>query len=145
MALTNERILAVAQRSASWQELRYERTESLTDQALLGDRVGLVLTSNRAVGFNGLTGNLITERFGIREQVRARSVGLNVAVVVTDRRALGLSPEIGGFFSISIDLGETIESISARSNIATITTSRRLLIFRTPTGTWEERNLELNR
>ena len=46
---------------------------------------------------------------------------------------------IGGFFDTPIQLGESIERVEAQANVATITTERRLLIFRTPTRTWEER------
>ena len=75
----------------------------------------------------------------LRERVLATAVGRNVAVIVTDRRALGLSPSVGGFFDTPIQLGETVERIVAESNLATVTTARRLLIFRTPTGSWEIR------
>ena len=64
---------------------------------------------------------------------------------MTDRRALGLSPQVGGWFRIGINVGEQIESVVAKSNLVTVTTNRRLLIFRSPTGSWEERNLEIQR
>ena len=73
------------------------------------------------------------------DRVLSSAVGRNVAVVVTDRRALGLSPQVGGFFDTPILLGESIERVEAESNLATITTSRRLLVFRTPSGSWEIR------
>jgi hypothetical protein len=66
-----------------------------------------------------------------------------VAVVVTDRRALGLSPWVGGFFPTKVHLEERLESVDAGGNLATVTTDRRVLVFRTPTGTWEERRRTL--
>jgi hypothetical protein len=36
-------------------------------------------------------------------------------------------------------LGETVERVVAEANLATVTTDHRLLIFRTPTGSWEIR------
>ena len=45
---------------------------------------------------------------------------------------------------MKLSVAERIESITTGSNIATLTTYRRVLIFRTPTGTWEERNRSLN-
>jgi hypothetical protein len=44
---------------------------------------------------------------------------------------------------VKLDVSERIESITASANIATLTTDRRILIFRTPTSTWEERRRDL--
>ena len=101
------------------------------------------VTNRRALGVDGDSGNLVEYRLLPRERVVVTQVGANVAVVVTDRVALGLSPIKGGFFPVRLDVAERIESITAGSNIATLTTDRRVLIFRTPTGTWEERNRNL--
>jgi len=142
--LTDQRILAVGVGSGSWQESRYLRTESPPRDALLGDRVALVTTASRAIGFSSSTGSLVETQLGVHEKLVTRRVGENVAVVVTDRRALGLSPLVGGFFSVDLLLKEKIESIDARANLVTLTTERRLLIFRSPTGSWEVRRRELN-
>jgi hypothetical protein len=139
MVLTDQRVLAVGVGSGTWQRLDLQRGEQVQGRALLGDRVGLLLTSRRAIGFDGGSRNLLETSLGLRERVLDTVVGRNVAVVVTDRRALGLSPSVGGFFDTPILLGETLERVEAESNLATVTTSRRLLIFRTPTGTWEIR------
>jgi hypothetical protein len=56
---------------------------------------------------------------------------------------LGLSPFRGGFFEAKLQLNERYEGTDAVANTATVRTSRRLLIFRAPTGTWEERRLDL--
>jgi hypothetical protein len=139
MALTDQRVLGVAVASGTWQQVELQNGEQVPGHPELGDRVGLLLTSRRAIGFDGGSRNLLEASLGLRERVLATAVGRNVAVVVTDRRALGLSPSVGGFFDTPIQLGETVERILAESNIATVTTARRLLIFRTPTGTWEIR------
>lgn len=139
MVLTDQRVLAAATRSGTWQEIDLQRGEEVRGRAQLGDRVGLLVTSRRAIGFDGGSRNLLEASLGLREQVLATAVGRNVAVLVTDRRALGLSPSVGGFFGVRIELGEGVESVEAESNLATVTTKRRLLIFRTPTGTWEIR------
>jgi hypothetical protein len=139
VALTDQRILAVAAASAAWQQEDRRRAESLPSQALLGDRVALVITSHRAIGFDGGSGNLVESSFGVRERVLAARAGENVAVVVTDRRALGLSPSVGGFFETKLRVEERFESLEAGANLATLTTSRRVLIFRAPSGSWEER------
>ncbi len=144
VALTDRRVLAVTSRSAAWQDTRYRRSERPPAGAVLGDRVALVLTGKRVLGFDGGSGNLIEGRLGPRERVLAYDVGENVLVVVTDRRALGLSPFRGGFFETQLRLGESIENLAAESSHAVLTTSQRLLVFRGPFGSWEERRLGLH-
>ncbi|NQZ95331.1 MAG: hypothetical protein HRU01_02370 [Myxococcales bacterium] len=143
MVLTNQRILAVATQSGAWQATDVHRTESRPEEALLGERVALVVTNERAIGFDGGSANLVETSLGLREEVLAQSVGENVGVLVTNRRALGLSPFVGGFSEIMLGLRERIESVSAGANVATITTDRRLLIYRSPSGSWEEKRLNL--
>jgi hypothetical protein len=139
VALTDQRVLAVAVGSGAWQEADRHLDEELPGDALLGDRVALIVTSRRILGFDGGSGNLVESRLGIRERVLALRVGENVAVAVTDRRALGLSPMVGGFFEAKLSLAERLESLTAAANLAIVTTDRRVLIFRAPSGSWEQR------
>jgi hypothetical protein len=143
VGLTDQRMLAVTTQSAAWQQLEYQRTERPLTSALLGDRVALMITARRAIGFDGGSGNLVETSLGLRESVLATRVGENVAVVVTDRRAFGVSPFAGGFFEINVLLHERLESVNADSNLVTVTTDRRVLIFRAPSGSWEERRRTL--
>lgn len=144
VALTNRRLLAVATQSSAWQQERYRPAELAPTDALLGDRVALVVTSRRALGFIGGPGALVEYRFGPREAVLAARAGESVGVVVTTRRVLGLSPESGGFFQAELNLHERVEQVTARANLVTVTTSKRLLIFRGPSGIWVERALPLH-
>jgi hypothetical protein len=144
VGLTDQRMLAVTTGSAAWQQLEYQRTERPPTSALLGDRVALMITARRAVGFDGGSGKLVETTLGLRENVLATRAGENVAVVVTDRRAFGMSPFAGGFFETSVLLNERLESVNADSNLATVTTDRRVLIFRAPSGSWEERRRTLH-
>lgn len=141
--ITDRRLLMVATNSAAWQTTRFGQGEEPPSSVLLGDRVGLVWTARRALGFDGGSGNLVESSLGPREVVLEAAVGENVAVLLTSRRALGLSPFAGGFFPISIRLGEPVESLVAKANLATLTTPQRILIFRTNTGDWEERDRDL--
>jgi hypothetical protein len=143
VVLTDRRVLAVATGSASWQEERFRSAERRPLDAALGDRIALLTTSQRAIGFDGGSGNLVTSSLGPRESVVEFATGENVGVIVTDRRALGLSPFVGGFFPVSLTPSERIEGLSTISNVATLTTSQRLLIFRSESGSWEERQLGL--
>lgn len=144
MALTDRRLLAVSTVSGAWQSEDYRRTESPDGDPLLGARVALAATNVRLIGFDGGSGNLVETVLGPNEDLLERAVDQNVAVAVTERRVLGLSPFRGGFFSATLHLGETLETVTATSDTATVRTSRRLLIFRAPTGTWEERRLDLD-
>ncbi len=143
VAFTDQRILAVAADTASWKRVERFQAEVLPDQALLGDRVALIITSRRVLGFSGPAGRFLESRLILHERVLAPRTGKNVAVAITDRRALGMSPQAGGFFETPIQLKERLESVRAASNLATVTTNRRLLIFRGPFGSWEERRREL--
>lgn len=143
VALTNQRILAVASGSAAWQEARLRGDEQVLGKPRLGQRVALIETPLRVLGFDGHTGNLVESSLGVRESVVSRAVGANVAVAVTDRRALGVTPFRGGFFQVPLQPGEKLQSVEAVSNLATVTTNRRLLTFDATTGFWGERRLGL--
>jgi len=140
VVLTDERILAVATRSASWQEEDFSQGEDAGSVSVgLGDRVALFWTPRRVLGFVGTTSRFSEVRLGPREEIVRTATGANVAVAVTDRRSLGLSPRAGGFFPIRMQLRERLASVDAGSNLVTIRTDARILVFRGPTGTWEER------
>lgn len=143
VVITNERLLAASTRSAAWQENRFLLQEARPVDALLGDRVALVTTPRRVLGFSGTTGNFSEYRLTPRQVVRSAHVGENVGVVVTDRNAIGLSPLTGGFVETSLYLHERLEAVDTRSTLATVRTNRRLLVFRAPSATWSERRREL--
>lgn len=142
VAVTERRLLAVAVGSGAFQEARFTRGEALVGQPALGDRVALVVTTRRVIGFDGGSGNLVETRLGPRERVVGTAVANSVAVAATGRRALGLSPFRGGFFEVRLDLDERA-SLSASGDIATLATASRLLTFRAASGSWEERRLGL--
>ncbi len=144
VVLTDQRVLAVAVDSAAWQEVRYQRTERPPEEAMLGDRVALVVTSSRALAFNAGGAGLVEYRFGPGEALLSSRVGENVGVVVTDRKALGFSSSAGKFSASRLQPRERIASVEARSNLATVTTDRRVLIFRAPSAAWSERKLDLS-
>ena len=143
IVLTDRRILAVAANSGSFQEARYRRGESTPSEALLGDRVAIVATSERAVGFDGGSGNLIEYRFGPQESLVAAQTGANVVVVVTDRKLLGLSPFVGGFFPTPLFVRERVERINPSPNLVTVQTDHRYLTFRSDSTIWTELNRPL--
>lgn len=139
VVVTDRRLLAVAVSSGTWQTARFRHGERLLEDPILGDRVALILTNRRAIGFNGGSRNLVESALGPREKPLVRAVGANVAIVATSRRVLGLSPFRGGFFEKPLHLHEEIEAAVATGNLATLTTSRRLLTFKAGSGSWSER------
>jgi len=141
VVLTDRRVLAVAVRSGSWQEARYRRGEAPPAGVFLGEQVALVVTSKRAIGFDGGSGNLVERSLGPRERVLAADASGAVGVIVTDRRALGVSPFAGGFFVTKLRVEETLDAVAATGNFATVRTSRRLLTFQAASGAWVEVSL----
>jgi len=141
--LTDQRILAVGVGSAAWRVVELQLGEEAPPQAMLGDRVVLVVTTRRALGFGGQPIRLSEQALGVQESVLAQRIGENVGVVITDRRALGFSPYQPGFAGIKLWIRESIESVSAAANLATLRSNRRILIFRSSTRSWEERRLDL--
>ena len=143
VVLTDQRILAVAVSSGAWQQTDLQRDETPPLEAELGERIALIVTSVRILGFDGGSGNLVESRLGINEKLLQMRAGATVGVAVTDRRALALSSDAGGFFTAKIGLQERLEAVAVSANLATVTTHRRLLVFRGPTGSWEERRRTL--
>ena len=101
-----------------------------------------IVTTKRALGFDGGSGNLVERSLGPREQVLAADASGAVGVIVTDRRALGVSPFAGGLFETKLRVEETLEGLAATGNFATVRTSRRLLTFQALTGAWVESPLK---
>ncbi|HXK21490.1 MAG TPA: hypothetical protein VMS55_02315 [Myxococcota bacterium] len=143
IVLTDRRILAIAANSGSFQEARYGRGESAPGEVLLGDRVAIMATSQRALGFDGGSGNLIEYRFSPQESLVTTGTGANVVVVVTDRKLLGLSPFVGGFFTTPLFVRERVERISPSPNLVTVQTDHRYLTFRSDSTIWTELNRPL--
>jgi hypothetical protein len=143
IVLTDRRVLSVSSLAGSFSETRYLRSERPPDVALLGDRVALIATTERALGYDGGSGNMVEYRYGPQERVLAVRADANIGVVVTDRDLLGMSPFVGGFFTTDFHISERLERVSLAPNLATVTTSRRYLVFRSGTSIWTERKRTL--
>lgn len=144
VVVTDRRLLAVTNNSASWQEVRLRVHESRPDKALIGKRVALVVTDKRLLGYDGGAGTWLSIDIGPNEQLRDARVGAQTGVVLTDRTAYGLSPDVGGFVGTAMSIQERIEGVRVGANMATISTSRRVLVFRAPIGTWTESRRNIN-
>jgi hypothetical protein len=138
VVLTGRRALAISAGAAEWQELSYGDGKAAPYSALLGDRVALILTGDRVIGFNG---HFAQSKLDSTERVVASQTGGNVGVVVTAERALGLSPSVG-FVETPIEARERIESVLAGANVATVTSDERVRVFRAPSASWEVRRVD---
>jgi hypothetical protein len=111
--------------------------------ALIEDRVALMVTSRRAIGFVS-RGAWIVENLSPHESAEAVRVGVSIGIVATNRRALGLAVDGDRFFATDLQLEERLESVLARDTLATIRTNRRILVFSGPTGSWTEQRRKIN-
>ena len=137
VVLTTRRALAITPGAAAWTSIDFQLGERLPDSADLGERLALVHTDRRLLGFDVGTRAWSIESISPREQSIASEVGEGTAVVVTSRRVLGIGAAgAAGFFAAPLRIHEKIEGLSARPNLATVTTSQRVLVFRSPSGSW---------
>ena len=143
IVLTDRRALGVAP-GTGWREARYRFAEKRSDSGVLGDRVALVLTSQRALAFNAEFGSWFEVSIGPTEVVKTAKVGPSTAVIVTDRRSLGISPNSGGFIEIDMRIHERVEGVRTLSGVATVTTSQRVLIFQGTNARWVSARRKIN-
>jgi len=145
VVVTNRRILAVTSGNAMWMQTRLGVHEAFPSAVVIGERVALILTDDRAIGVaaNGKH-RFFAEDIGPNEGLLDFRVGENVAVVLTDRRLLGASGFQPGFIEQEVGVHERIESVSTLADFATVATHRRLLVFQAPTASWQEQRLSLH-
>jgi predicted RNA-binding protein len=144
MVLTDRRALAVSPGTKGWREVRYRLRESVAPRALIGKRVALLMTTERALGYDARNGIWLVQDIGPNEKVEVARVGDGTAVFVTNRNAYGLSPSAGGFFVHPMAIHEKLQGVRVKANMATIDTSQRLLVFRAPSGIWSSERRRLN-
>ena len=142
--LTDRRGLARSADVGGWHEKRYRIAEVKPERALIGSRLGLVVTSQRLLGFDSRAGIWLEHPIGLYEDLRAVRTSDSAMVVVTQHRAIGFSPDSGAFFDIALRLHEKLEAVTALASVATVTTSQRVLVFHGRTGSWQVRQRRLN-
>ena len=143
IVLTDRRALGITI-GGNFQEARYRISERAPDFAVVSERVALVATTRRALGFVGQRGGWIEESLTPGESVEAVRIGTSVGIATTNRRALGLTPEVGRFTSLPFRLKESLESIEAGDTLATLHTDQRILVYSGPRGVWTFRVRNLN-
>lgn len=139
LVLTDRRALAVASGTGGWRSIDYFIYETPAEEALLADRVALVVTDQRIIGFDAERGHWTERRLELEEAPLEAQVGVGVGAVVTSHRVLALSAGAGTFREVDLLGREVLESLSARGDLATVTTSSRLLVYRAEGDVWAAR------
>ena len=136
--LTNDRFFVISTSSGTWQVLPLNLDESEKGVVSLSPYIALLVTGDRAVGFDAASNRFIETRLPIHDELFAAEAERYVAVVITSSRAFGLAAETSAFKEIFLGIRETIESIKITSSKATVRTSDRLLTFEAKSSKWRE-------
>ena len=139
--LTNLRFFVISTSSSAWQALPLRLDESEKGVASLSPYIALLVTGERAIGFDAASNRFIETQLPIHDELLAAEVEKYVAVVITSSRAFGLAAETSAFTEIPLRVRETIEAIKITASKATIRTSDRLLTFEATGSTWNEHRL----
>ena len=139
--LTSDRFFVISTSSGAWQILPLKSDESEKGVASLSPYIALLVTGDRAIGFDAASNRFIETRLPIHDELLAAEAEKYVAVVITSSRAFGLAAETSAFKEIFLRVRETIEAIKITSSKATVRTSDRLLTFEATGSTWREHRL----
>jgi hypothetical protein len=139
--LTNLHFFVISTTSNAWRALPLRLNESEKGVASLSPYIALLVTGDRAIGFDASSNRFIETQLPIHDELLAAEVEKYVAVVITSSRAFGLAAETSAFTEIRLRIRETIESIKITASKATVRTSDRLLTFEATGSTWNEHRL----
>ena len=109
--------------------------------ASLSPYIALLVTGDRAIGFDASSNRFIETQLPIRDELIAAETERYVAVVITSSRAFGLAAETSAFNEIVLRKDETVEKLKLTYNKATVRTSDRLLTFESSGTIWKEYRL----
>ena len=139
--LTDSRFFVISISLDAWQALPLRIDESGKSVASLSAYIALLVTKDRAVGFDATSNRFIETQLPIHDELLAAEAEKYVAVVITSSRAFGLAAESSAFTEIHLRVGETLEAIKLTSSKATVRTSDRLLTFEASGSPWNEHRL----
>jgi len=112
--LTNERFFVISTSSDAWQALPLKLDESEKGVASLSPHIALLVTGDRAIGFDAASNQFIETQLPIHDELLAAEAEKYVAVVITSSRAFGLAAETSAFSEIPLRVRETIEAIKIK-------------------------------
>ena len=139
--LTNKRFLVISTSSDGWHALSLRSAESENDTAFISPHIALLVTGDRAVGFDATSRRFVEVQLPLREELVAADAGKDVAVVVTSGRVFGLAAGRSAFSETDLRIRETVDELKITSSKAVVRTSERLLIFNATDAAWKERTL----
>ena len=136
--LTDQHFFVISTSLNSWQALPLRLDESGKGVASLSEYIALLVTKDRAVGFDATYNRFIETLLPIHDELLAAEAERYVAVVITSSRAFGLAAESTAFTEINLRKSESLEKIKLTYSKATIRTSDRLLTFEVSGLSWQE-------
>jgi hypothetical protein len=139
--LTDQHFFVISTSLDAWQALPLRLDESGKGVASLSEYIALLVTRDRAVGFDATSNRFIETQLPIHDELLAAEAEKYVAVVITSSRAFGLAAESSAFTEVHLGIRETIEAIKLTSSKATVRTSDRLLTFEASGSPWNEHRL----
>jgi len=139
--LTDLHFFVISTSLNAWQALPLRLNESAKGVASLSPYIALLVTRDRAIGFDATSNRFIETQLPIKDELLAAEAERYVAVVITSSRAFGLAAETSAFTEIHLRLRETIEAIKLTYSKVTVRTSDRLLTYEATGSTWKEHRL----
>jgi hypothetical protein len=136
--LTDQHFFVVSTSLNAWQALPLRLGESGKGVATLSPYIALLVTADRAVGFDATTNRFIETQLPLHDELLAAEVDRYVAVVITTSRAFGLAAESTAFTEIALRIGESVEDMKLTYSKVTVRTSDRLLTFEASGLPWKE-------
>jgi hypothetical protein len=139
--LTNGRFFVISTSSGTWQYLYLNSDESEKAIASLSPYIALLVTKDRAIGYNTTSNQFVEIQLPIHDEFVTTKVEKHVAIVITSSRAIGFATKTSTFISIPFRVRETLQTINTTSSKAIVHTSDRLLTFEAERSTWNEHSL----
>jgi hypothetical protein len=136
--LTDQHFLVISTSLNAWRPLPLRLDESAKGAASLSPYIALLVTKDRAVGFDATSNRFIETPLPIHDELLAAEVERYVAVVITSSRAFGLAAKSSAFIEIFLRGGESVDEIKLTYSKATVRTSERLLTFEASGLEWKE-------
>jgi hypothetical protein len=121
--LTDQHFFVLSPSLNAWQVLSLRLDESGKGVASLSPYLALLVTKDRAVGFDATSNRFIETLLPLQDELIAAKVERYVAVVITSSRLFGLAAESTAFTEINLRMSETIEKIELTYSKATVRTS----------------------
>ena len=139
--LTDRHFFVISTSLDAWQQLPLRLDESGKGIASLSPYIALLVTGDRAVGFDASSNRFVEVQLPLNDELLAAEAERYVAVVITSSRAFGLAAETSTFKEISLRKNEALETLKLTYNKVTVRTSDRLLTFDSAGTNWKEHRL----